>query len=1214
MRCNLTVNTKTAYLNTDIVFECDSQSVRLKDYLTGQEYYVKRKLKIRLIAGKHDFLCIDNGEKFSIFVHDAIKLGGGRIKALASYIDDECPWIILTTSDRMYGHNRLTGYEFIEHKLTTGSIKWLRNDIFLLQSSSENIIIDVLTKRILLSARNILFCNAKFAIYKTHYKSIILYNVFDITSEEIIISTEYPVSITTIDGSENVLFYVKDLNVRRLNLETKNDEKIEVSLYDKFIQINRWSLNSFENYIIARDKIIDLINGRNKRSLKLDELASVSIFGKFLQGNRLLFNFFKQYIIVNDEIINLINGKCNKIPLIEGCRITKIFNTGSDGYVNEVSITRIDTTINDLIVWYEVLLHENKKICKKRVRADIYNGTYEFVNSIPYQNLAEQRCVLERNYNNVILPQICSGKSITCSRQGNLFLYENYGKIYFYDKRNEESYLILEDLYDSTNCQNAFFTTDGKNLIISDTGNSLKLYDIEGGKYNSFEIKEFTSFKFFKGVYNGYIPELSIRINPSDCTKPIWKDPFSLKTIDPYELKEFAYVSSDGHYVAESKIEREYVNLISGNTIKGEEYNQLVQLYDFTKNGREEEIIKNRKDLCRNNFFANKYTVYDISNLESFTRLFIEKRCWLNIHDKLTNKVRRIFIGVNVTYLNYVSFSYDSRYVAIGGKIYEGSNQPGIFVLYDLVDDKYIVEGSWNELQAVWMTLFNKIGDCAFYDSAPNTYIYSMSSNYTKRIMIENRSLLCFSPSGKYLALSSQGYTRYSDNDVNWGHQLSTMVSLYSIEQNKEISVFNDFANNVRGVKKSNNVAIAAFSSDEKRLMILGDDGVIVIRNLSGIVPTYKSTGDDVGAVPLGVREIKAEEFLGNTSLKRVVIPNSVTRIGEGAFYGCTSLESIEIPDSVIEIERCAFAKCSKLRHVTLPKHLSRIAEGLFLQCSSLEGLVLPNGVQMIGLGAFGNCTTLEDIEIPNSVTNIGKLTFAECSSLRKVVIPNSVAKIGAGAFQGCASLESIEIPDSIIDIERYAFAKCPKLRNITLPKHLSKIATGLFWQCSSLEGVVIPNSVKDIAGNAFCNVKSIKSFSVSESNQYFSSIDGILYSKDMTTLKRVPIAKNLHFYRIPETITKIGAYAFCGCTVECVEIPSGVIEIGSRAFDFNQINELHINIKDIMKCTIDDEVFGNEKIFDTCVLYVPSGAYSIYKRHPIFSKFRNYLAEDPPF
>jgi hypothetical protein len=270
-------------------------------------------------------------------------------------------------------------------------------------------------------------------------------------------------------------------------------------------------------------------------------------------------------------------------------------------------------------------------------------------------------------------------------------------------------------------------------------------------------------------------------------------------------------------------------------------------------------------------------------------------------------------------------------------------------------------------------------------------------------------------------------------------------------------------------------------------------------------------------------------------------------------------------------------------------------------------------------------------------VTEIEKRAFLKCSNLRSVVIPNSVTKIGEYAFQGCTSLESIDIPYSVTEIGEYAFSKCAKLRHITLPKKLLVIADHLFWQCNSLESVLIPNSLEKINGSAFkectfleyvkipenvkkinstafCSVKSIKSFSVSESNQYFSSIDGILYSKDMTTLKRVPEAKKLHSYKIPERVTKIGAYAFCGCTVECVEIPTGVIEIGSRAFDFNQINELHINIKDIMKCTIADDAFGDEKIFDTCVLYVPSGAYSIYKRHPIFSKFRNYLAEDPPF
>ena len=44
--------------------------------------------------------------------------------------------------------------------------------------------------------------------------------------------------------------------------------------------------------------------------------------------------------------------------------------------------------------------------------------------------------------------------------------------------------------------------------------------------------------------------------------------------------------------------------------------------------------------------------------------------------------------------------------------------------------------------------------------------------------------------------------------------------------------------------------------------------------------------------------------------IKKVTIPESVTKIGEAAFTGCTSLTSINIPDSVTEIERFAFNIC----------------------------------------------------------------------------------------------------------------------------------------------------------------------------------------------------------------------------------------------------------------------------------------------------------------
>ena len=58
--------------------------------------------------------------------------------------------------------------------------------------------------------------------------------------------------------------------------------------------------------------------------------------------------------------------------------------------------------------------------------------------------------------------------------------------------------------------------------------------------------------------------------------------------------------------------------------------------------------------------------------------------------------------------------------------------------------------------------------------------------------------------------------------------------------------------------------------------------------------------------------------FSGCTSLKSVIIPESVTEICGGAFSGCTSLESITIPSGVTSIGKCAFGG-SGLKSITIP-------------------------------------------------------------------------------------------------------------------------------------------------------------------------------------------------------------------------------------------------------------------------------------------------------
>ncbi|MEG1529971.1 MAG: leucine-rich repeat domain-containing protein, partial [Clostridia bacterium] len=76
--------------------------------------------------------------------------------------------------------------------------------------------------------------------------------------------------------------------------------------------------------------------------------------------------------------------------------------------------------------------------------------------------------------------------------------------------------------------------------------------------------------------------------------------------------------------------------------------------------------------------------------------------------------------------------------------------------------------------------------------------------------------------------------------------------------------------------------------------------------------------------------------FAGNTTIKSVQIPSSVTSIGERAFSGCSSLISVTIPSSVTSIGEMAFSGCRSLTSVTIPSSVTSIGYEAFSGCSRL--------------------------------------------------------------------------------------------------------------------------------------------------------------------------------------------------------------------------------------------------------------------------------------
>ena len=278
--------------------------------------------------------------------------------------------------------------------------------------------------------------------------------------------------------------------------------------------------------------------------------------------------------------------------------------------------------------------------------------------------------------------------------------------------------------------------------------------------------------------------------------------------------------------------------------------------------------------------------------------------------------------------------------------------------------------------------------------------------------------------------------------------------------------------------------------------------------------------------------------FYNQTSIKSVVINDSVTSIGNYSFQNCTGLTSIEIPSSVTSIGSYAFNCCSCLRSITIPNGVASIGNGTFYYCSGLTSIEIPDSVTSIGSSAFSGCSRLTSIDIPNGVKSIGDSAFRDCSGLKAINIPNSITSISNYVFDGCSGLTSIDIPNGVKSIGDSAFCYCRRLKIITIPSKVTSIGRAAFSYCSGLTSVKIPNSVSSISSGAFSHCSGLTSVKIPNSISSISSgaFDG---------------CTGLTSVEIPNSVTSIGSYAFSGCSrLTSISIPNSITNIVYEAFE----------------------------------------------------------------
>ncbi|MCR5292834.1 MAG: leucine-rich repeat protein [Eubacterium sp.] len=168
---------------------------------------------------------------------------------------------------------------------------------------------------------------------------------------------------------------------------------------------------------------------------------------------------------------------------------------------------------------------------------------------------------------------------------------------------------------------------------------------------------------------------------------------------------------------------------------------------------------------------------------------------------------------------------------------------------------------------------------------------------------------------------------------------------------------------------------------------------------------------------------------------------------------------------------------------------------------------------------------TATDITVPNMinglmVTTIGRSAF-EKKGLTKVVIQDGISIIGVYAFNNNINLTDVKIPESVTEIRGSAFG-----------------ATGI-------KEIYVPSKVSNV--KYVLSSYAVKAV-VSPDNPYFTAVDGIVYSKDMTKLVVCPGNKSGEVV-VPDGVTEIGDEAFSGVnSLNGIILPDGVTKIGNTS------------------------------------------------------------------
>lgn len=301
---------------------------------------------------------------------------------------------------------------------------------------------------------------------------------------------------------------------------------------------------------------------------------------------------------------------------------------------------------------------------------------------------------------------------------------------------------------------------------------------------------------------------------------------------------------------------------------------------------------------------------------------------------------------------------------------------------------------------------------------------------------------------------------------------------------------------------------------------------------------------------------------------------------------------------------------------------VTQIGEKLYMNNRYIHKVSLPNTIEEIGDKAFFG-SSLEQIAIPATVKSIGERAFATnpdnntYSNLNKIQV-----RAGNESFtQRDEKLLLSKDGKKLIQIARnggalsyswgYDDAGIYSRKEINPLNGIEQIAAGALDGCQT-STIKLPASLPDADATILMYMPYLQSIEVDTLHQKLFSIDGILFSKDTTSVLYFPYYKTRYSdfknYELPEKVQNIAKFAFYNSQFENLTLSDSLKTIADSAFYSrnnysNQIGSL-ILTNDII-ATASETAFNN-KIYQNTILYVPMGTQNDYLATSPWFNFRN--------